>query len=124
VHDVWGDAVLVHRGPMHKPRTVRDHLPQSADNRIRPRCRTAYHAPEADTTAQAFEALATELARDHPGAAGSLREGLAETFTVHRWGLPGLWRQTLANTNALESSNRQLRTHAHNVTHGPAGHHV
>lgn len=42
-------------------------------------------------TAQAFKALAKELERDHPGAAGSLREGLVETLTVHRLGLPGLF---------------------------------
>lgn len=41
---------------------------------------------------------------------------------MHRLGLPGLLRQTLANTNAMESINSPLRTHAQNVkhwTHGP-----
>ncbi len=124
VHDVWGDPVLIQRCQIHKQRNVLDHLPKSAENRIRQRLRKAYQEPDADTAAQALEALAKELERDHPGAAGSLREGLAETLTVHRLGLPGLLRQTLANTNALESINSPLRTHAQNVKHWTNGQQV
>ncbi len=124
VHDVWGDQVLIQRCQIHKQRNVLDHLPKSAENRIRQRLRKAYQEPDADTAAQALEALAKELERDHPGAAGSLREGLAETLTVLRLGLPGLLRQTLANTNALESINSQLRTHAQNVKHWTNGQQV
>ena len=124
VHEVWGDQVLIQRCQIHKQRNVLDHLPKSAENRIRQRLRKAYQEPDADTAAQAFKALAKELERDHPGAAGSLREGLAETLTVHRLGLPGLLRQTLANTNALESINSQFRTHAQNVKHWTNGQQV
>jgi transposase-like protein len=49
---------------------------------------------------------------------------LAETLTVHQWGIPGLLRQTLANTNAMESINSPLRTHAQNVNHGTNGQQV
>ena len=101
-----------------------DHLPKSAENRVRQRLRKAVQEPDADKAAQAFKALAKELERDHPGAAGSLREGLAETLTVDRLGLPGLLRQTLANTNAMESINSPLRTHAQNVNHGTNGQQV
>jgi hypothetical protein len=34
---------------------------------------------------------------------------------VQRLGLPGLWRQTLANTNATELLNSHFRTHAQTV---------
>jgi hypothetical protein len=34
-----------------------------------------------------LRALADELARSHPGAAASLREGLAETVTLQRLGV-------------------------------------
>ena len=43
---------------------------------------------------------------------------------MHRLGLPGLLRQTLANTNAMESINSQLRTHAQNVKHWTNGQQV
>lgn len=124
VREVWGDQVLIQRCQIHKQRNVLDHLPKSAENRVRQRLRKAYQEPDADTAAQALEVLAKEWERDHPGAAGSLREGLAETFTVHRLGLPGLLRQTLANTNAMESINSQWRTHAQNVKHWTNGQQV
>jgi hypothetical protein len=38
-----------------------------------------------------LESLARDLAKSHPGAAGSLREGLAETLTVMRLGVPLPW---------------------------------
>jgi len=41
----------------------------------------------------------------YPAAAASLREGLEETLTVHLLRVPGLLRQTLASTNAIESAN-------------------
>jgi hypothetical protein len=38
-----------------------------------------------------LEALARELDRSHPAAAASLREGLAETLTIGRLGVPPPW---------------------------------
>lgn len=72
----------------------------------------------------ALEKLAASLEREHPGAAKSLREGQAETLTVQRLGVPGVLRQTLANTNALESIHSQFRQHAQQVKHWINGHQV
>jgi transposase-like protein len=41
----------------------------------------------------------------YPSAAASLKEGLEETLTVHKLGVPGLLRNTLSSTNAMESAN-------------------
>ncbi|HZL07261.1 MAG TPA: IS256 family transposase, partial [Coriobacteriia bacterium] len=51
----------------------------------------------------------------HPGAAGSLREGLAETLTVLRLDLPPTLARTLRSTNAIESMIGICREHAKNV---------
>jgi hypothetical protein len=45
--------------------------------------------------------LAAELDRTHPGAAASLREGLDETLTVLRLGVPPTLARTLRSTNAI-----------------------
>ena len=45
-------------------------------------------------------ALAKELDRTQPGAAASLREGLRETLTVLRLGVPPTLARTLRSTNA------------------------
>ncbi len=52
------------------------------------RMRAAYHADSALAAQALLEALAAELDKTHPGAAGSLREGMAETLTVFRLDLP------------------------------------
>ncbi len=88
---------------------------------MRQQLRKAYQEPGADIAKRALESLAQELERERLGAANSLREGLPETLTVHRLGMPGVLRQTLANTNAMESINSQFRTHAQNVKLGRMG---
>ncbi len=52
----------------------------------------------------------------HPSAAGSFREGLAETFTVNRLGLPGALRRCLCTTNVIESPNSGIRRRTGRVT--------
>ena len=59
--------------------------------------------------------LARELDRSHPGAAASLREGLAETLTIGRLGVPPTLARTLRSTNAIESMIEICRDHAANV---------
>ena len=60
-------------------------------------------------------ALVKELDRTHPAAAASLREGLDETLTVLRLGVPPTLARTLRSTNAIESMISVCRQHANNV---------
>jgi transposase-like protein len=62
-----------------------------------------------------LEALARSLDRSHPGAAASLREGLAETLTIARLGVPPTLARTLRSTNTIESMLEICRDHAANV---------
>ncbi len=62
-----------------------------------------------------LSALATELDRTHPSAAASLREGLQETLTVLRLGVPPTLARTLRSTNAIESMISICRQHSGNV---------
>jgi putative transposase len=62
-----------------------------------------------------LEALARSLDRSHPGAAASLREGLAETLTIMRLGVPPTLARTLRSTNTIESMIEICRDHAANV---------
>ena len=48
-------------------------------------------------------------------AAGSLREGLEETLTVIKLGLPASLRSSLATTNAIENLNGSIRRVTRNV---------
>ncbi len=63
------------------------------------------------TAIERLEALASELAHSHPGAAASLREGLAETVTLQRLGVhPQLWKM-LSSTNPIRVDDRHLPRH-------------
>jgi hypothetical protein len=53
-----------------------------------------------------YEKLLEEV---HPGTAASLREGMEETLTVIRLGLPELLQTTLRSTNAIESAFKTVR---------------
>ena len=77
--------------------------------------RAAYHDPDAVVAEAALEALARSLAKSHPGAAGSLREGLSETLTVTRLGVPPTLARTLRSTNAIESMIEICRDPSTNV---------
>jgi putative transposase len=87
VLDVFDHPVLA-RCQQHKIRNVRDKLPERLGGPVERRMRVAYHAASALDAQAQLEALARELAKTHPGAAASLREGLAETLTVLRLGVP------------------------------------
>jgi putative transposase len=114
VLDVF-DKPVIARCQLHKIRNVRDHLPQRLRGPVERGMREAYHAESALDAQAQLEALARELDKPHPGAAGSLREGLAETLTVSRLGVPPTLTRTLRSTNAIESMISICREHAKNV---------
>jgi mutator family transposase len=93
------DHPVIARCQQHKLRNVRDKLPERLRRPVEHRMRTSYHAASAlDAEAQLLT-LARELAKTHPGAAGSLREGLAQTLTVLRLGVPPTLARTLRSTD-------------------------
>ena len=115
------DHPVIARCQIHKLRNVADRLPDHLAATVTKRMRQAYHAETALTAQAQLEALARELDRTHPGAAASLREGLAETLTVLRLGVPPTLARTLRSTNSIESMISISRTHARNVKHWQSG---
>jgi putative transposase len=114
VNDVF-DHPVIQRCQLHKLRNVADRLPDALASTVAKRMRRAYHHADALVAEADLEALARELDRSHPGAAASLREGLAETLTVIRLGVPPTLARTLRSTNSIESMIAICRDHAANV---------
>src|ERR687887_381100 len=112
--DVFDHPVLA-RCQQHKIRNVRDKLPERLQRPVEQRMRAAWHAASALDAQAQLEALARELDKTHPGAAASLREGMAETLTVLRLGVPPTLARTLRSTNTIESMIEICREHAGNV---------
>ncbi len=92
-----------------------DHLPERDRPAVKRKLRAAWKLTSHEAAIERLEALAGELSRSHPGAAASLREGLAETVTLQRLRVDEqLWR-TLSSTNPIESMIGICRATSRNV---------
>ena len=112
---VYGQENPVQRCRNHKRKNVLDYVPDSMKDTVKATMNAAYRL-DSDKGMARLEELAKMLELPHPSAAGSLREGLAETFTVNRLGLPGALRRCLCTTNVIESPNSGVRRRTGRVT--------
>ena len=115
VKDTFGSSTPIQRCQVHKIRNVKEHLPESEQQRISRKIKKAYLESDYDKAHKALNNIVKELEITYPGAASSLKEGLEETLTVHKLGLPGLLRVTLSTTNPIESANSIARTTSYRV---------
>lgn len=120
IEAVYGADNPVQRCRRHKERNVLGYLPKDEQARMRPVLKAAWRLPAAQGQAR-LEKEAQALERDHPSAAASLREGLAEMFTVNRLGLPAPLIRCLCSTNVIESSFSGARSKTRRVTHWQDG---
>ena len=120
IDEVLG-PVPVQRCIRHKERNVLDHLPERDRPPVKQRLRRAWELDDHDRALSELRALAAELERSHPGAAASLREGIAETLTLTRLGIKGSLKRTLASTNPCESMIEIVRRTSRNVKRWQSG---
>ena len=120
VRSVFGE-VPVQRCLWHKERNVTQHLPERDRPPVKARLRKACRETDYPRALEQLQRLADELEHTHPGAAGSLREGMEETLTVIRLGIRGKLRRTLESTNPCESMIDTVRTTQRNVKHWSSG---
>lgn len=109
IREVFGQHEVVQRCQVHKKRNVVDQLPEAKKASVRATMSQAYDASSYEAALTQLKNLVRVLAKDHPGAADSLREGLEETLTVKRLGLTGALERTLRTTNPAESLNDGMR---------------
>jgi transposase-like protein len=114
VDAVYGQNNPVQRCRAHKIRNVLDQLPKAQRDQAKATMRAAYRLEPAAGQAR-LEQLAQWYEKDWPAAAGSLREGLEETFTINAIGLPGKLRRCLATTNLIESPGAGVRLRTRRV---------
>jgi len=111
VKRVWGRHALIQRCQAHRApprsggrRNVRAHLPQKHWQELSSQMNLAYHETDYEEALKLLKLTARWLDRISPDAAASLREGMEETLTVVRLGVPEMLRKTLATTNPIESA--------------------
>jgi transposase-like protein len=109
------DAPVIARCQVHKIRNVTEKLPKRLRSVVKSRMQNAYNATSVLDAEAKLGVLAAELDKTHPAAAASLREGLAETLTVLRLGIPPALAVSLRSTNPIESMIGIARDHSRNV---------
>jgi putative transposase len=120
IDEVLG-PVPVQRCVRHKERNVLDHLPERDRPAVKQRLRRAWARDDHERALNELKLLAGELERTYPGAAASLREGMAETLTLTRLGIRGSLKQTLQSTNPCESTIEIVRRTSRNVKRWQSG---
>ena len=113
--ELFGASALVHRCQEHKRRNVLDHLPKHLHASVGRAMNDAWHSKNAALAKRQLERLANSLAKAHPGAAASLREGLAETLTLITLGIHGALYRTFRTTNPIENLNGLIGHYTRNV---------
>jgi putative transposase len=121
VVEVFGPHVLIQRCREHKKRNVTDALPERLRATVRSAMNQAYATRDARRARRLLENLSQRLEHQHPGAAASLREGLEETLTVMRLGLPENLERVLSSTNLIENLFSRVREIGRRVRHWQSG---
>ena len=120
--DVFGDAAVIQRCQLHKGRNLEALVPKARQVYVRAALRRAYRAASTAAARRQLPALVSWLETNgQAAAAASLREGLEETLTVLKLGLPPTLRRFFATTNCIENLIGTLRHVSRNVKHWRAG---
>jgi putative transposase len=121
IRKVFGPLGVLQRCQVHKRRNILEHLPEHRQARVDRILREAWESSDADLAKRRLEHLASSLEAEHPGAAGSIREGLEETLTLQQLGIEGSLYRTLRSTNPIENLNGSIAAYARNVKRWQGG---
>lgn len=103
IRRTFGEGMPVQRCQVHKTRNVAEHLPPKWQGSAVRRLSAAYGMSSYHEALSALGQMVKWLRTLSEGAARSLEEGLEETITLHRLGVPPLLRDSLSSTNVIES---------------------
>jgi len=107
---------MIQRCQLHKGRNLDALVPKARQAYVRAALRRAYRAASVTAARRQLTALAPWLERNgHTDAAASVREGLEETLTVLKLGLPPTLRRFFATTNCIENLIGTLRHVTRNI---------
>ena len=109
IDEVFGAHAHVQRCRTHKLRNVLERLPKEIKAQTKSVMNAAYKL-DAKQGMQKIRQQAKWLQAEHADAAASLLEGLEETFTVNKLGLPPSLMRCLCTTNIIENPNGIVRT--------------
>lgn len=115
VEHVCGTSAVVQRCIVHKIRNIVGQLPKKYQVEYGRKLRAAYRMNSYVDALAALKRIHRDLLRLNESAANSLEEGMEDTLTVHRLGLPEILRKSFSSTNLIESAFSLGRTVMRNV---------
>ena len=121
IRKIFGTLGVIHRCQFHKRRNILGHLPDHQHARVRAALTAAWSLDDAQAAKRHLLRLAASLDTKHPGAAASVREGLAETLTLQTLGIGGALYRKLRSTNAIENLNSRVVSYARHVKRWQSG---
>ena len=103
IKENFGEYASIQRCRVHKRRNVLAHVPKNQQTWVGKQIDNAYKEKDTDKARKELQSIAENLEKINPDAAGSMREGLEETLTILKFGLPDILTKTLMSTNPIES---------------------
>jgi putative transposase len=100
----FGDYAFIQRCQVHKKRNVKGYLSDAVWENLSQLMSAAYNETDYEKALEKLRRAAGWLERINPSAAESLREGMEETLTVVKLGVPEELRKTVSSTNPIESA--------------------
>ena len=117
-------CALIQRCLWHKRENVVSHLGKRQQAVWRKKLRAAYDKPNHSEAEAALIKLTKELNEINPTAAGSLKEGMPDTLTLHKLGLNQILRRSFSTTNCIESVLAQVEQYTQRVDRWRGGAHI
>lgn len=124
IHEVFPTCAVIQRCHYHKIENVVSYLPKGIQAIWRAKLRAAYKQTKYEAAKAALMKLYDEIYNINPSAASSLKEGLEETLTLHKFELYGELGKSFASTNCIESVMSQLSQYTDKVDRWRGGDHI
>jgi transposase-like protein len=124
ISEVFGASGVIERCHYHKIENVVSYLPKGLQGLWRAKLRATYRNTSYAAVKSALTKITAELYKINPSAVSSLKEGLEETLTLHRFGLYGELGRSFTSTNCIESVMSQLGQYTDRVDRWRGGNHL
>ncbi len=103
INEVFGVHGIIQRCQWHKRENILEYLPKKIQGEFRRKLQAAYEKEDYEKAKAGLLAIKKELSLINASSVSSLEEGLEESLTIQRLGVPKELRKSLKTTNVIES---------------------
>ncbi len=115
IRNKFKEYAFIQRCQWHKRENIISYLDKAQKEVYKRRLRLAYQKTTYKEASESLELIYRQLVKTNLSAAGSLKEGLEETLTLHKLGLSAELKRSLNTTNCIESVMSQLAQYTDKV---------